>query len=76
MSLDIVQIIEDEPVHAQLLDHSLRQARYQTNVAADGAIGLADVNRLNPAVVLLDLMLPGLDGYEVCRNPAAHRLWV
>ena len=36
MTLNIVQIIEDEPLHAQLLDHSLRQARYRTNVAHDG----------------------------------------
>lgn len=67
MGLEIVQIIEDEPLHASLLDRSLRRARYRTNVAADGATGLADVKRLRPHVVLLDLLLPGLDGYEVCR---------
>ena len=68
MTMTIVQIIEDEPLHAQFLDHTLRQARYRTNVATDGATGLADVMRLNPSVVLLDLMLPGLDGREVCRR--------
>ena len=67
MSLEIVQIIEDEPLHAQLLDHSLRQARYRTNVAVDGVTGLADVKRLSPAVILLDLMLPGISGHDVCR---------
>ncbi len=68
MSLEIVQIIEDEPLHAQLLDHSLRQARYRTNVAVDGVTGLADVKRLLPAIILLDLMLPGISGDEVCRD--------
>lgn len=68
MTLNIVQIIEDEPLHAQLLDHSLRQARYRTNVANDGITGLADVMRLRPSLVLLDLMLPGLNGQEVCRR--------
>jgi len=68
MTMNIVQIIEDEPLHAQLLDHTLRQARYRTNVATDGITGLADVIRLNPSVVLLDLMLPGLNGQEVCRR--------
>lgn len=63
-----MQIIEDEPLHAQLLDRSLRQARYRTNVAGDGVIGLADVNRLKPSLVLLDLMLPGMNGLEVCRR--------
>lgn len=66
MSLEVVQIIEDEPLHARLLDHSLRQARYRTNVAGDGVTGLADVRRLHPSVVLLDLMLPGMNGHEVC----------
>lgn len=68
MSLEIVQIIEDEPLHAQLLDHTLRQARYRTNVAGDGVTGLADVKRLTPSLVLLDLMLPGMNGLEVCRH--------
>ena len=63
-----MQIIEDEPLHARLLDHSLRQARYRTNVAVDGVTGLADVKRLSPAVILLDLMLPGINGHEVCRD--------
>ena len=68
MSLEIVQIIEDEPIHAQLLDRSLRKARYRTNVAGDGVTGLADVKRLNPSLVLLDLQLPGMSGLEVCRR--------
>lgn len=66
--MEIVQIIEDEPDHARLLEHSLRQARYRTNVAYDGLVGLSDIKRLNPAIVLLDVMLPGLDGHEVCRR--------
>ena len=57
MILEIVQIIEDEPLHAQLLDRSLRKARYRTNVAGDGVTGLADVKRLNPSLVLLDLQI-------------------
>lgn len=66
--MEIIQIIEDEPAHASLLDHTLRKARYRTNVALDGEIGLLDVKRLNPALVLLDVMLPGVDGYEICRR--------
>jgi len=66
--MDIIQIIEDDPDHASLLDRALREARYRTNVAHDGQIGLSDVKRLNPALVLLDVMLPGMDGHEVCRR--------
>ncbi len=66
--MGIIQIIEDEPDHARLLDLALRRARYRTNTARDGRIGLADVQRLRPALVLLDVMLPGLDGHELCRQ--------
>jgi DNA-binding response OmpR family regulator len=64
----MVQIIEDDPSHAGLVDRALRKARYRTNLAPDGVTGLADVRRLRPALVLLDVMLPGLDGFEVCRR--------
>lgn len=62
MTLEIVHIIEDEPLHAQLLERSLRKARYRTNVAGDGVTGLADVRHPNPSIVLLNLQLPGMSG--------------
>lgn len=68
MALEIVQIIEDEPAHAGLLDHALRKARYRTNISGDGETGLNDCRRLRPALILLDVMLPGMDGHEVFRR--------
>src|SRR5262245_13306525 len=68
MTLQIVEIIEDEPAHAALMDHALRKARYRTHVAQDGRSGIDDAKRLNPALILLDVMLPGMDGHEVCRR--------
>lgn len=68
MPLEIIQIIEDDPQHAQLLDHTLRKARFRPTIAYDGLTGLEDVRRLKPALVLLDIMLPELDGHEVCRR--------
>lgn len=68
MTLEIVQIIEDDVDQASLLDRALRKARYRTNLAYDGATGLEQARRLQPALVLLDVMLPGLDGHEVCRQ--------
>lgn len=67
MSLEIIQIIEDDSTQARVLDHALRKASFRTNVAFDGRTGLEDVRRLHPALVLLDLILPGMDGREVCR---------
>ncbi|WP_447980507.1 response regulator transcription factor [Candidatus Nitrospira bockiana] len=68
MAFELVQLMEDDVAQAALLDHVLRAAGYRTNVAPDGELGLEDVKRLRPALILLDVMLPGLDGYEVCRR--------
>lgn len=67
MTPPIVQIIEDEPLHADLLDRALRRAEFITMLAADGESGWRETQRLLPSLILLDLMLPGLNGREVCR---------
>lgn len=64
---NLVQIIEDEPLHATLLDRALRQAHFTTALAPDGHSGWKDVQSLLPSLILLDLMLPGMSGHEVCR---------
>ena len=67
-------VVEDDPDIAQLLAHSLGRAGFAVELLASGADVLPAVRRLNPDLILLDLMLPGLDGLEVCRalraNPA------
>ncbi len=57
---------DDERVCASLR-RSLEYAGYQVTVAVDGPAALAAVRRYRPAVVVLDVMLPGIDGYGVCR---------
>ncbi len=78
MSLEVIQIIEDDLTQARLLDVALRKAAFRTNVAHDGQVGVRDVQRLRPELVLLDLMLPGLDGQGVCRllksDPATRNI--
>jgi two-component system phosphate regulon response regulator PhoB len=67
MPPQVVHIIEDEPLHAHLLDRALRQAHFDTTLAIDGDGGWNDVQRLLPSLILLDLMLPGMSGHEVCQ---------
>ncbi len=74
MSLEVIQIIEDDPLQASLIDREVRKAGYRTNVAYDGKTGLEDVRRLRPSLVLLDVMLPKLDGHDVCRKIREDRL--
>ncbi len=68
MALELIQIIDDEPDHAGLLDLTLRKAGYRTNVAHNGQEGLDAIRRLHPSLALVDVMLPGADGYEICRQ--------
>jgi DNA-binding response OmpR family regulator len=66
MSLELIQIIQDGHDQAQVLDQILRKASFRTNVAFDGATGIQDIWRLKPALVLLDLVLPGMSGRDLC----------
>ena len=67
MTDTIIQIIKDEPLHASLLERALRQARFTTAIAADGNRGWQEVCGTLPSLILLDLMLPGMSGHEICR---------
>jgi two-component system response regulator BaeR len=62
-----ILVVEDEPKLAALLCDYLRASGYAPSAVADGLAALAAFAALAPAVVLLDLNLPGLDGLEVCR---------
>jgi two-component system response regulator ResD len=63
-----ILIIEDETNIAQLIRLYLEQAEYSVLSASDGIAGLELHAREHPDLVILDLMLPGLDGMEVCRR--------
>ena len=63
-----ILIIEDEDGIIHLLNLYLRDAGYDVVVAKDGADGLALHARTHPDLVILDLMLPAIDGFEVCRR--------
>ena len=63
-----ILVIEDEANIAQILRLYLEQASYSVLTASDGVAGLELHAREHPDLVILDLMLPALDGMEVCRR--------
>ena len=63
-----VLIIEDDPNIADLLHLYLEKEGYATAIAPDGGKGLEKFRELHPDLVLLDIMLPVMDGWEVLRN--------
>lgn len=62
-----VLVVDDEPDLIRILEFGLRAAGYQVEIAADGQEGLKKAREIRPDIILLDLMLPKLDGYKVCR---------
>ena len=63
-----VLIVEDEESLADPLAFLLRKEGFEASVINDGAQALSAFDRINPDIVLLDLMLPGMSGTEVCRT--------
>src|SRR5947208_229313 len=62
-----VLVVDDEPTIAEIVARYLERAGYETKVAADGHAALAHASDWHPDLVVLDLMLPGIDGLEVMR---------
>ncbi len=65
---ETVAVIEDDHQIRRVVEGYLRQAGYRVLTAADGVLGLAMVQQEKPDLLILDLMLPGLDGWEICRR--------
>ena len=68
MPKETVLIVEDDEDILGLLEYNVEAAGYHPVVAADGATALAKARQHNPDLILLDLMLPGMDGFEVCKE--------
>jgi len=67
-----ILVIEDDRSIQMVLELVFtRMAKCQVIVASDGAQGLALIQKEKPDVVLLDLMMPGMDGFEVCQRTKA-----
>jgi len=69
-----VLIVEDDPVLRRGLEDNFRIKGYQTLTAGDGNEGLTNALQERPDLIILDIMLPGIDGYEVCSHIRARNL--
>ena len=63
-----ILIVDDDDSISDLLSLYLIKEQYDTKIAADGETALACFDEFNPSLIILDLMLPGIDGYGVCRE--------
>ncbi|WP_027186316.1 response regulator [Desulfovibrio inopinatus] len=68
MSDKTVLIVEDDEDILELLAYNLQNAGFSPITSQDGHDALAQVKRIAPILIILDIMLPGLDGFEVCKE--------
>ena len=73
MADEKVLIVDDEEHILELLKFNLLNAGYRVTTASDGIEGLKVANEIKPDLVLLDLMLPGMDGFDVCKEIKKNR---
>ena len=64
---ETILVVEDEPSLQETLAYNLKREGYNVEAVSNGLIALESARRLKPDLIVLDLMLPGIDGFEVCR---------
>ena len=62
-----ILVVEDEPALRDTLSYNLKKDGFTVEVVGDGRLALESARRLKPDLIVLDLMLPEIDGFEVCR---------
>ncbi len=62
-----ILIIEDNVCFQRILEKKMTEAGFEVFIAGDGLSGLDMARRLRPDLIVLDLMLPGMDGHKICR---------
>lgn len=63
-----ILVIEDDPIIRQTVEYALKRAGFTVHGASDGIVGLQAARDFEPDLVLLDLMLPGMDGYQIAEK--------
>jgi serine phosphatase RsbU (regulator of sigma subunit) len=70
-----ILIVEDTPANIQILTGILKERGYRLSIATDGRRALDALEQVRPDLILLDVMMPGIDGYETCRRIKSSAAW-
>ena len=71
---DLIYVVEDDPDVSRLIEHNLRTAGYEVSTFFSGAQVVPTAVKVKPALFLLDIMLPGISGFDLCRQIRQHEL--
>jgi DNA-binding response OmpR family regulator len=69
---ETILVVDDNHDNVEILQTFLESRGYRVAAATDGKSALAKLEEVNPALVLLDVMMPGMDGWQVCRTIKNH----
>ena len=75
MSEPMLLVVEDDQDLANLLEYNLNRAGYKCHLSESAEDALVELSRKSFDLVLLDIMLPGMDGFELCRKIRQHQLY-
>lgn len=70
-----IMIVDDEPLARDIIEGFLSREKYRLYFASNGKEALANIDEANPDLVLLDVMMPEMDGFEVCQRLKAQKQW-
>lgn len=68
MSSGFILVVDDNPTNLSVISQALRSVGWQVRIAVDGEDALSKVAQKQPELILLDIQMPGIDGFEVCRR--------
>jgi two-component system phosphate regulon response regulator PhoB len=71
-SPELIYVVEDDPDVSQLIEHNLRTAGYEVSTFFTGAPVVPQAALAHPSLFLLDIMLPGINGFDLCRQIRQH----
>ena len=71
-TMDVILVVDDTPANVKVIMEMLSVNDYKVLVAVDGESALEQISYMKPSLVLLDIMMPGIDGFETCRRLKAN----
>ncbi len=71
---DLILVVDDTPANLAVLSEALNDADFEVAIATDGELAISQAELSLPSLILLDVMMPGIDGFETCRRLKASKI--